>query len=195
MARPKCSARGRPTRSAQGIVPLLRHGAARLRPVFDRPRVDEFDRWSFDRDRRAEGSASLRYVSPDVIGYEDLDAYGTWRSVSGLRQRVGPPARVEAGWAPYRDGHWAWVEPWGWTWVDDAPWGFAQCRTMVAGPILSGTLGMGARPCSPAGGLCPRAGRVRRRQQFPAFDLQRQCRRHQRGFRSGRATCTVRRMR
>ena len=25
----------------------------------------------------------------------------------------------------YRDGHWAWVDPWGWTWIDDAPWGFA----------------------------------------------------------------------
>ena len=30
-----------------------------------------------------------------------------------------------AGWAPYRFGHWAWVDPWGWTWIDDAPWGFA----------------------------------------------------------------------
>ena len=30
-----------------------------------------------------------------------------------------------ADWAPYRDGHWAWIDPWGWTWVDDAPWGFA----------------------------------------------------------------------
>ena len=33
--------------------------------------------------------------------------------------------RVAAGWAPYRNGHWAWIDPWGWTWVDDAPWGFA----------------------------------------------------------------------
>jgi hypothetical protein len=40
--------------------------------------------------------------------------YGTvWR----------PP--VAYGWAPYRYGHWAWVNPWGWTWVDDAAWGFA----------------------------------------------------------------------
>jgi hypothetical protein len=29
------------------------------------------------------------------------------------------------GWAPYREGHWAWVQPWGWTWIDDEPWGFA----------------------------------------------------------------------
>ena len=38
---------------------------------------------------------------------------------------VWVPNRVAAGWAPYHDGHWAWVDPWGWTWVDDAPWGFA----------------------------------------------------------------------
>jgi hypothetical protein len=29
------------------------------------------------------------------------------------------------GWAPYRSGHWAWIDPWGWTWVDNQPWGFA----------------------------------------------------------------------
>ncbi len=38
---------------------------------------------------------------------------------------VWMPTRVSSGWAPYRDGHWAWVDPWGWTWVDEAPWGFA----------------------------------------------------------------------
>jgi hypothetical protein len=32
---------------------------------------------------------------------------------------------VAVDWAPYREGRWAWVAPWGWTWVDDAPWGFA----------------------------------------------------------------------
>ena len=32
---------------------------------------------------------------------------------------------MQPGWAPYRYGHWAWVNPWGWTWVDDAPWGYA----------------------------------------------------------------------
>ena len=35
------------------------------------------------------------------------------------------PTNVASGWAPYHDGHWAWIAPWGWTWVDDAPWGFA----------------------------------------------------------------------
>ncbi|HMA09918.1 MAG TPA: DUF6600 domain-containing protein, partial [Ramlibacter sp.] len=85
---------------------------------------DDFDRWSGERDSRWDRSASARYVSPDMIGYEDLDEYGTWRNVSGYGN-VWMPARVAADWAPYRDGHWAWVEPWGWSWVDDAPWGFA----------------------------------------------------------------------
>ncbi|MFI4924432.1 MAG: DUF6600 domain-containing protein, partial [Vicinamibacteria bacterium] len=88
------------------------------------PRLDEFDRWSGGRDLTYERSPSARYVSRDVVGYQDLDANGAWR-VDATYGNVWFPNRVEAGWAPYRDGHWAWVDPWGWTWVDDAPWGFA----------------------------------------------------------------------
>ena len=87
-------------------------------------RADEFDRWSNERDSRWDNSASRRYVSPEMIGYEDLDQYGTWRKVPDYGS-VWVPNRVAADWAPYRDGHWAWVEPWGWTWIDEAPWGFA----------------------------------------------------------------------
>jgi len=90
----------------------------------DAPRLDEFDRWSSDRDRSYDNSGSARYVSQDVVGYQDLDANGTWR-VDAAYGNVWIPTRVAADWAPYRDGHWAWVDPWGWTWVDDAPWGFA----------------------------------------------------------------------
>src|SRR4029077_11015724 len=60
----------------------------------------------------------------DVVGYQDLDANGTWRTDASYGN-VWIPSRVAADWAPYRDGHWAWVDPWGWTWIDDAPWGFA----------------------------------------------------------------------
>ena len=88
------------------------------------PRPDDFDRWSSDRDRRFDNSPSARYVSQDVIGYEDLDANGDWR-VDETYGSVWFPNRVSVGWAPYRDGHWAWVDPWGWTWIDDQPWGFA----------------------------------------------------------------------
>jgi hypothetical protein len=74
--------------------------------------------------QRYERSASARYVSQDMVGSADLDAYGTWRTVANYGP-VWVPSRVDADWAPYRYGHWSWVEPWGWTWVDDAPWGFA----------------------------------------------------------------------
>jgi hypothetical protein len=90
----------------------------------DTPRLDEFDRWSSDRDRNYDNSPSARYVSQDVVGYQDLDVNGTWR-VDTSYGNVWIPNRVATGWAPYRDGHWVWVDPWGWTWVDDAPWGFA----------------------------------------------------------------------
>jgi len=88
------------------------------------PPVDEFDRWASSRDRSYDSSPSARYVSPDVVGYQDLDANGTWR-VEPNYGNVWVPNRVATGWAPYRDGHWTWIDPWGWTWVDDAPWGFA----------------------------------------------------------------------
>jgi hypothetical protein len=88
------------------------------------PRDDAFDLWARDRDRRGDNSTSARYVSGDVVGYEDLDASGTWRA-DPTYGNVWAPTRVAAGWTPYRDGHWAWVDPWGWTWVDDAPWGYA----------------------------------------------------------------------
>jgi len=85
---------------------------------------DHFDRWASERDRRWEASASARHVAPDLIGYEDLDEHGRWHRHPSYGM-VWLPYRMAADWAPYRDGHWAWIEPWGWTWIDDAPWGFA----------------------------------------------------------------------
>jgi hypothetical protein len=96
---------------------------------------DEFDEWCSSRDEREEHAQSARYVSRDVIGYEDLDEYGEWRSVPEYGT-VWFPTRVAAGWAPYRYGHWVWIAPWGWTWVEDEPWGFAPFhygRWAVAG--------------------------------------------------------------
>jgi hypothetical protein len=85
---------------------------------------DEFDNWAYNRDRRYEGSRSARYLSHDVVGYEDLDDNGDWRDDSNYGH-VWFPNRVSTGWAPYREGHWDWVAPWGWTWVDDSSWGYA----------------------------------------------------------------------
>jgi len=85
---------------------------------------DDFDAFCISRDREAERSRSAEYVSPRVIGYSDLDAYGSW-SVDVTWGPVWMPSRVPPLWAPYRFGHWIWMPPWGWTWVDDTPWGFA----------------------------------------------------------------------
>ena len=85
---------------------------------------DAFDGFVNTRDQRYERSTSRNYVSQDVVGYEDLDDNGRWSDVPDYGH-VWYPNDVASDWAPYHDGHWAWVEPWGWTWVDDAPWGFA----------------------------------------------------------------------
>jgi hypothetical protein len=88
--------------------------------------LDGFDDWCRVRDKREDHARSYEYVSADVVGADDLDDYGTWRTVPTYGA-VWVPA-VAPGWAPYHYGHWVWVEPWGWTWVDDAPWGFAPCH-------------------------------------------------------------------
>jgi hypothetical protein len=92
--------------------------------VFPSPPIDALERYAADRSRRYDRSVSARYVSTEVIGYADLDTYGSWTSVPEYGN-VWFPREVAADWAPYRYGHWSWIDPWGWTWVDEAPWGFA----------------------------------------------------------------------
>ena len=85
---------------------------------------DAWDAWCAERDAREDQLVSVRYVPREMVGVEDLDANGSWTVMAGYGA-VWTPYRVPVGWAPYRQGHWAWVAPWGWTWIDDAPWGFA----------------------------------------------------------------------
>jgi hypothetical protein len=99
------------------------YGTSLAHNIHETPHPDGFDDWCRVRDERQDNSYSARYVAPGVVGYEDLDYYGTWRDIPPYGP-IWVPA-VAAGWAPYRFGHWIWVGPWGWTWVDDAPWGFA----------------------------------------------------------------------
>ena len=106
---------------------------------------DDFDHWCRDRDHREDHAQSSRYVSSDVIGYEDLDEYGGWRPVPEYGT-VWFPHTTVVGWAPYRYGHWVWISPWGWTWVDDEPWGFAPFhygRWVAVGGVW------GWVPCAP----------------------------------------------
>ncbi|MBG9389448.1 DUF6600 domain-containing protein [Caenimonas aquaedulcis] len=88
------------------------------------PPQDNFDRWAAERNRREDQSISARYVPREVVGYQQLDAHGQWSQDATLGA-VWTPHSPPANWAPYRNGHWEWIDPWGWTWIDDAVWGFA----------------------------------------------------------------------
>jgi hypothetical protein len=135
---------GRSVEVGKGEQARFTDNASLNHAIREAPDFDGFDDWCRVRDNRQEHYESARYVSPDVIGAEDLDAYGSWR----VLPTYGPVwvPRVDPGWAPYRYGHWVWLEPWGWTWVDDAPWGFApshygrwvyyhSCWGWVPGPV------------------------------------------------------------
>ena len=136
--------------------------------------TNDFERWVAERNRAEDQSVSARYVSREMVGYQQLDAYGDWQNETAFGA-VWYPRRVDADWAPYREGSWVNVAPWGLTWIDSAPWGFApshygrwarigtrwgwvpgqpQARPVYA-PALVGFIGGGPRPGTPGvqGGL------------------------------------------
>ena len=88
------------------------------------PASDDFMRWSAARDQRPGAGASSRYVSSEMTGADDLDAWGDWAETAEYGA-LWTPRSVAIDWAPYRSGHWVWVAPWGWSWVGHEPWGFA----------------------------------------------------------------------
>jgi hypothetical protein len=88
------------------------------------PAPDDLDRWAQDRDLKEDNSPSAQHVSRDMVGYSDLDDYGTWSEQPDYGS-VWRPNNVDPGWAPYSSGYWNYVGPWGWTWVGYEPWGFA----------------------------------------------------------------------
>ena len=87
------------------------------------PDEDEFGRWSAGLETMRFNSISLRYVSPEMPGYDELDNAGDWRPQSDYGPIWFP--RVQVGWAPYHNGHWVNRPFYGWTWVADEPWGAA----------------------------------------------------------------------
>src|SRR5271169_5791007 len=88
------------------------------------PPADGLDQWASQRDLGEQNSVSKRYVPEDMPGTQDLDNNGTW-SEDGANGAIWYPSEVAPGWAPYSNGYWNYVGPWGWTWIDYAPWGFA----------------------------------------------------------------------
>jgi hypothetical protein len=96
-------------------------------PVYAQPLqaapFDDFQHWSTAFEARRGNSISARYVSNEMPGYDQLDEAGDWQPQSDYGPIWFP--HVEAGWAPYHNGHWVNVRPYGWTWVADEPWGAA----------------------------------------------------------------------
>src|SRR4051794_30026612 len=66
-----------------------------------------------------------------MTGIDALYDSGEWAEAPEYGDVWYPPA--EQGFVPYRNGHWAYVAPWGWTWVDNAPWASRPAIT-GAGP-------------------------------------------------------------
>jgi len=93
----------------------VRHGIA----------TDGFDTWSANRDRRYQRRTATQYVSPQMVGYSDLDDYGRWENDATYGAVWYPTLGGDPDWAPYRNGYWTNVSVYGWTWVDAAPWGYA----------------------------------------------------------------------
>ena len=130
---------------------------------------DQFDNWADSRITATMTRARRSIVSRDVVGYEDLDDNGTWRDDPNYGH-VWFPNQTPTGWAPYREGHWDWIDPWGYTWVDDSAWGYAPFhygRWVTVGGRwgwVAGPRGAGASLCARAGGLYWRGRRGLRRQ-------------------------------
>jgi hypothetical protein len=70
-----------------------------------------------------DGDALPDQVPATMPGAAALTGAGDWQ-----RSKIGwvwYPKDLPANWAPFRDGSWHYLKPWGWTWADAAPWGFA----------------------------------------------------------------------
>ena len=109
-------------RSGQSIV-VRGTGNDTAYKISDATPRDGWDRWNSDRDNLIQNAEGRRHTNRYYVGSQDLDAYGSWRTVPDYGP-VWAPA-VNAGWAPYQDGQWVWEPYWGWTWVSYEPWGWA----------------------------------------------------------------------
>ena len=85
---------------------------------------DVFADWVARDERLDDAPSTARHVPPTMSGWQDLGRHGDWVT-HPEHGEVWQPRAVAPGWAPFHDGRWAWVAPWGWTWIDAAPWGFA----------------------------------------------------------------------
>jgi hypothetical protein len=113
--------------SPEGFADVQAGDAALIYAGYDPEYVDAqdaaVDDWARSREQRERWDTQAAFA-PSMTGYEDLAGDGEFISDPDYGT-VWFPSSVPADWAPYRFGHWAYVNPWGYTWIDDEPWGFA----------------------------------------------------------------------
>jgi hypothetical protein len=105
----------------------------------------------YEEPRRLQPVASPVTASVEVVirseddFYQPLSPYGRWEVV-GAYGRCWIPARVEANWRPYCNGHWERTDA-GWYWVSDEPWAWATyhygCWDFSAGLVALHANAMG----------------------------------------------------
>ena len=114
--------------SPQGLITVAAGQGAVIYAGYDPELQDAqyaaIDDWARELEARGHPRPYDRDSDAALTGYDDLAAAGEFGQDSEYGQ-VWYPRDVPADWAPYRYGHWSYVEPWGYTWIDDQSWGFA----------------------------------------------------------------------
>ena len=84
---------------------------------------DPFSDWWRSQNDSANLTAPQRWAG--ITGTTALAGAGRWEH-DWKWGDVWFPSDVAIEWAPYRDGVWRYLPPWGWTWIDRAAWGFTS---------------------------------------------------------------------
>jgi len=94
-------------------------------PVMEAAVKDDFTRRiaAEVEDSRENAIEAPKYVSAQTTGFQTLQHHGLW----ALTERYGWvwEPQVMSDWAPFKDGRWVEIKPFGRTWIDTASWGFA----------------------------------------------------------------------
>ena len=138
------------------------------------PQPDSFEEWAVERDRREDRFESSRYVSPDVIGYEDLDDHGRWQDDQRRARLDSERSRGGLGSLPLRAL--GVRSSLGLDVGGRRALGICAIPLRALGADIKRRLGLGAWTCASsrrrlcATGVCPCAGGVRRRRSDSSRD-------------------------
>ncbi|MEO8812540.1 MAG: DUF6600 domain-containing protein [Caulobacteraceae bacterium] len=114
--------------SPEGLVTVAAGQGAVIYAGYDPELQDAqytaIDDWGRELEAREHARPYDEDADTALTGYDDLAAAGEFTQDAQYGQ-VWFPRNVPPDWAPYRYGHWSYVEPWGYTWIDDQSWGFA----------------------------------------------------------------------